>query len=987
MEFNLIFIILLLLIAGISFIYYYVNQISEKFKRDIRKKGERLEKEKLEKERLEKERLEKEKLEKERLEKELEIEMKNIQNSFLDDINEFLNEIKKLKENYIRNSHIKELESKYNDNIHRTLLSISEEYLLDESKEFIKQWKEFENGFKSYNKSYIENELKKSDDLFSDINGKSLDYQQRYASVMDEDNNLIIAGAGSGKTLTIEGKVTYLIKEKNIKPNEILLLTFTKAAAGEMEERINNSLQLNIFVSTFHALGLNFIRRFKDDDVEEYPVNIIERYFRESTKDENIAKNLMEFFSLYLNFPKDYSKYETIEEYLLNNTPSSYQTLKGMINLESEKLENNKIEHPDEYFEEDKRITYKGENVKSIEELLIANFLFINGIEYEYEKRYYDKFKNFNRYNPDFCIKTSTGKEIYLEHFAIDKNGETPSFFSKIESKKYKMYINKKRKLHKDNGTKLIETYSYYQFEGILLDKLNDLLIKNDIKFNPLSNEEILSHLNLIKNRFEFKKSIKIFSTFLSLFKSNNYNIDTLNEFKKESSKNHNPSISKRENLFFKIFEPLYLYYQNELKMSEKIDFDDMINLAIKAVPDIDINYKHIIIDEYQDTTYSKYKLVKEIRDKTNASLTVVGDDWQSIYRFLGSDISLFTDFENFFGTTEKMKIEKTYRNTQELIDIAGKFVMKNPKQIPKYLKSNNLIQKSSINPEETNIEYKKNPILIFGYSNDKDKALIKSLKIIYDDYKKLVMLLGRNKNDAIFIEESDYFEIDDKKHYQDYRKVHSKLFPNFEIRFYTVHKSKGLEADEVIIVNNENATLGFPNQIGDDDEILRYVLTKPDDFLHSEERRLFYVALTRTKNHCILLTDIMNHSTFVNEFKELGVYYEEFEALDKVNCPKCKTGLIKIKEGKIKEGFKEQYLKCTNNPPCDFTDKLIENKQIIKKKIKCPICGSFMVKRMNRKTKEPFLGCLGFPYCRKTQKISYLEKTIKKSMIKKAKD
>jgi DNA helicase-4 len=230
---------------------------------------------------------------------------------------------------------------------------------------------------------------------------------------------------------------------------------------------------------------------------------------------------------------------------------------------------------------------------------------------------------------------------------------------------------------------------------------------------------------------------------------------------------------------------------------------------------------RYIIIDEYQDTSLVRFNLIREILKSTNANLMVVGDDFQSIYRFTGCDINLFLRFNKYFPNSKSLKIMNTYRNSKELIYVAGNFVMKNKRQIRKKMKSNKSINK---------------PIEIVYY-----KDLNKTIKSIVKDLDNDYLILGRNNNDINLLS-------DDLKN-----------------KFLTVHKSKGLEANNIIIINLKNEILGFPNKIKDE-KIFRLVLPKLDKYPYSEERRLFYVALTRTKNKVYLLINKNSISIFVIE-------------------------------------------------------------------------------------------------------------------------
>jgi len=250
--------------------------------------------------------------------------------------------------------------------------------------------------------------------------------------------------------------------------------------------------------------------------------------------------------------------------------------------------------------------------------------------------------------------------------------------------------------------------------------------------------------------------------------------------------------------------------------------------------------YRYVIIDEYQDTSYIRFKLIKKILKYTSSSLLVVGDDFQSIYRFTGCNLSLFIDFKQYFENSKIMKIQNTYRNSQELITIAGDFVMKNKKQIHKNLKS------------KKHIDY---PIQIIYYTNIKQAFLKLILEI-----NSPILVLGRNNHDINLIFDKKHFKIENDN-------VVYLENPDLKIRYLTMHKSKGLEEENVIIINLEDKLLGFPNKIVDS-KMLRFVSSSFDKFPYSEERRLFYVALTRTKNYTFLLVPKNNESKFVSELK-----------------------------------------------------------------------------------------------------------------------
>ena len=258
------------------------------------------------------------------------------------------------------------------------------------------------------------------------------------------------------------------------------------------------------------------------------------------------------------------------------------------------------------------------------------------------------------------------------------------------------------RNLHTQNQTVLIETYSFLNKEGKLLETLRKKLLEKGVKFREVDFIDIFNKIYDKENSNHFNEFIKFVSSFINLFKSNGYSYEKIDEII-NSLKNGNDFLFNRTKIFLEIVKPVYLHYEDVLKANNKIDFNDMINKAttILSSGGVKFPYKYIIIDEFQDISMSRFQLVKTIKLLTKSKVMGVGDDWQSIFRFAGSDINLFTDFEQHFGFSKTMKIEKTYRNSQELINIAGKFIMQNPKQINKDLTSN---------------KTKTSPIRVYGY-------------------------------------------------------------------------------------------------------------------------------------------------------------------------------------------------------------------------------------------------------------------------------
>ncbi len=810
----------------------------------------------------------------------------------------------------------------------------------------LKRYLEIDQLIQQNNKIYLKNKMEKYSKLFNNIEGKSLDRQQRFAIVQEENNHLVIAGAGTGKTLTIIGKIKYLTEVKKIQPEQILLISYSRKTVRELDERINKKMETDIQASTFHKLGKGIIEKQKRKKVDvaedKFAQKTIKDFFRKIIVEKpKIVQDFILFYSLYINAPKDENLYATISDFYDNTQNYDYETIKSKSGY---------LEHKIDSLKKDK-ITINREFVKSIEEVSIANFLFLNGVEYKYEALYpYDDKANYRKqYRPDFYLPEY---DIWLEHFGLNKDGSTAPSINEYE---YKESIKWKRNLHRKNETTLLETYSWQNREGILLKKLEEMLRQNKVKLEPVNTKDLYKKLFLEKSKDRQLENLQsLFATFLNLYKSLNKSSGDIDTLK---------AITTREKLFVHIFKEIYEYYESKLKEEGLIDFNDMINEATEIVKTSKITfpYKYILIDEYQDISFSRFSLIKAIRDKTKSKLMCVGDDWQSIYRFAGSDLDLFSNFKDYFGFTVETHIVNTHRNSQELIDLAGHFIMKNPRQIKKTL----LSDKHTTNPIQI-ITYKTGFSRDEIYSTDdyQGQALLYSIRHIIEQGDKSnlneILLLGRTHYDLEDIL-GNFKSPDGNFSFREQRGleiIKCSQYPNVKLRFLTVHKAKGLQAENVIILNMRNHLLGFPNQIIDD-PILSLVLTEKDTYDFAEERRLFYVALTRTKNRTYLITPENNYSIFIKDIMDKkDVEIKKIGIEDKEDYGKCECGGNLI----VKLGRNGPFLSCEHYPLHNFTKPCTT----IPKEYLCPKCGKQLVRREG--SYGSFIGCSGYPNCKYTR-------------------
>ena len=693
------------------------------------------------------------------------------------------------------------------------------------------------------NKQYLDNILKDVDPAIN------LDKEQRLVVLDDEDHLLVIAGAGAGKTTTIAAKVKYLVEKKNIAPEQILVISFTNKAVDELKDKINKRLNIPCPVTTFHKTGYAILKRQEQERkrivTEGALYCIINDYLKTTILDNpELVDKIVLFFGTYFDAPYEG---EDINNFFNFISKANFSTLKSNLQEYTENIIDKRF---------GKRISISAEHLRSYEEVVIANFLYLNNIDYVYEKAYpYHITDSYKLYTPDFTIKQGD-KIAYIEHFGITEDG-TNNRYSTEELNKYKQNVNNKIKLHRSHNTTLLYTFSAYKDKRHFLEHLKEQLIAKGFILTPRSSKEVFEKIiNTEENKY-ISKFVKLICTFIQNFKANGYDSEYFKTLQKKTN-------NVRTKLFLTICEQCYHEYCKRLKEQNAIDFEDMINDSAKIIRDEELkgtklDFQYIIVDEYQDISRQRFNLTKELSKLCNAKIVAVGDDWQSIYAYAGSDITLFTDFCNVFGSGEVLHITKTYRNSQELIDIAGNFIQKNEKQIKKHLISPKKLSK---------------PIVIETYDEEVNKkdtkgkggkyylvgqTVEKIMKEIYkNNPKSSVLILGRYGFDAYNLCKSADFIYNATN-----GNLISKTFEEFEYEYMTVHRSKGLGYDNVIIINNVDANYGFPSKI-QDDPILQLVVKEDKDIAFAEERRLFYVALTRTKNKVYLVTPQQRPSMFI---------------------------------------------------------------------------------------------------------------------------
>jgi len=668
------------------------------------------------------------------------------------------------------------------------------------------------------NAGLLWNEKQVMRDWFDTIEKSPLTDEQIDAVVRFDNRTLVVAAAGSGKTSTMVAKAAYAIARGIAEPNEILMLAFNDQAAKEMGKRVTSRLTGPVpDTMTFHAFGLRVI-----GEAQHHKPGVVDL-----GDDDGIAR-LSQIVDRLREADRGFRWEWDLFRIVFGQALAVF----------------------DEGFNRDgtrsaRFPTMNGELVRSQGEQMIANWLWVNGVNYEYERPYeHDVADDHHaQYRPDFYYPELG---VYHEHWAVDSHGSPPPAF-----KRYGADMDWKRATHLHYGTTLLETRWGDLLDGTLLESLHEQLTRFGAVLDENPYREAPGQPPI-----EDEQMLRLVRKFLVHAKSNRIDLGAAS------------SANPRDRLFLRLAGRILTEWDAGLGRDDLVDFEDMLNRAAdlihaRAWPS---KYKLVMVDEMQDTSLGRARLIQALLAQNPYTyLFAVGDDWQSINRFAGSDVSVMSDFEDWFGPADTCYLTRTFRSPQSLCDLASAFISKNPHQIMKRVVSDRPGPQSPV----TAVAVQKAGI---------SQAVAEHLQALDEaaDAPTSVLLLGRYNDD-----------LDPVRYLKGQRWAHLSL------TLSTVHSAKGTEADHVVVLNVCKGA--FPSTI-QDDPLLELAMPNSEDFPHAEERRLFYVALTRARRSVLLVTRGTRKSPFLGELgleslvAKRGIGQDAGPA---VECPDCHRGVV----------------------------------------------------------------------------------------------
>ena len=838
-----------------------------------------------------------------------------------------------------------------------------------------------------HNEEYINNEKNLYADYFKKLDEKWfwLTEKQLEAIFTDEDSTLINAWAWTWKTKTIENKMLYLHLMKWVPLDDILVITYSKASQQDMLKRIINTLRtawieidekkLPQTISTFHAFGKRIVDEytakywsFSDEEKLIWQWFVGKKVLEEKEQDEIITlvmdrmkknpelQQMLSDYLLYYNSPEyAVEDFDTLNDYY-NRIRRSYSTLI----VDS---------------------MWYTETVKSYWEVLIANYLVSHWVKVEYEPKWHfytnDEWQK-RAYKPDFYLPDY---DIYIEYFWIDKNWNTAPY---IATENYIQRMKQKIQNHKISKNKLIDMrYSDYQnWKRYFLDKLESQLNKYNVELKPQSTEENITLLEWPLWWLE-----NILKTFLALYKESSETISSL----REKIQTFDSLNIERNIIFLDIFENYLNWYNDLLLEWWYMDFWDMICDSNEILESWDVKRKfsYILVDEFQDISEARAMLVKNlIKDHNETRLFCVWDDWQSIYRFAGSNTNIFLKFEDYFWYTKKITLDKTFRFNQWISDVSWKFVMENPEQTKKHLDSNDKEENDKILVLQRDWWYWIYNSIIHKICEDvfDNWWNRKEISLMYLTRYSLRKYAKRHDKDFIkFLMES--FKAEKQYEQKDWKTEEYYITDTLtywehkfklKVRPLTIHKAKWLEADYVVVdYVNQNDDYNFPSSF-DDDPVLELILEASRwKFIFSEERRLFYVAMTRWKKLAFLTYSWKKQSLFLKELLKIGentvdilnTWGQNLSLLNDYEAPKCGNCWWALRISKYDRVYTEYY--CENFAMwCD--SKYFKFRNWTYRAPTCPWCWIPMMLRQNSKNHRPFRWCTDYPACKWTREFRW---------------
>ncbi|MFB6174984.1 MAG: UvrD-helicase domain-containing protein [Candidatus Nanohalobium sp.] len=685
-------------------------------------------------------------------------------------------------------------------------------FLVQRFEEIRSGFREDLNLFEGYNEAFVDRELERFAHLF-ERGEYSLNEEQRRAVVRDDDFNRVVAGAGAGKTLVLIYRIAYLV-EKGVRPDDIVALTLTRQARTEMEERLEQVFGIEgVEFRTFHSLGYRFGKEEDEDVIDpEERRYFVEDELKDLKPGDDLARHLNDFLYFRDSEVVSPEDFESRKEFVEAREKRRYRTLDG-------------------------------EEVRSEAEKFIADFLFTHDIDYRYEEKaeWAETSEDRRGYSPDFYLPEH---DVYIEHWGVDENGEVPDWFS-WDTEKYRNKMEWARRQFRVKGKDLIETFDYEyrrnELEGSLIERLEG----KRVEVERLTSEEIVEKVG---EEDVLEELAERFSDFIE-------NAKTFDKGPEEIRERLDPGRDRKKYHFGSAGRILLQKYEAWLEENNQVDYQDLIREAYRRFRSdpgrYGSMYEHVLVDEFQDVDMSQIELIDSLTGGDSANLFCVGDDWQSIYGFRGAVVDYFIDFEDFFGEATTTRLERNYRSRPPIVEAGNHLIDHNDRQVDKRLEA---VRDGSQRPELHVID----DYTEASYFKNTGRKVVELVE-------KYVGSGSRPGYVMVLVRQEEGWLID--KVIEELREEDIPVGGDDGVELLTAHSSKGREAKHVVLLDASQGHGGFSPETRESK--LVNIPRDIDVDTEAEERRLFYVAMTRAEDTLDILARKGEKSSFLDEIRE----------------------------------------------------------------------------------------------------------------------
>jgi DNA helicase IV len=675
------------------------------------------------------------------------------------------------------------------------------------------------NFLEDFDMQYVRAEVKRRKSFFDRT---ELDEDQKAAVAKDASHHLVLAAAGSGKTRALTARIALLV-ERGVPTEQILALAYTKTAAAEMETRLKIQYGISARVSTLHSFSRRLARQSSDFRSGVAGGRKQRELIQQAA--EHLASKDRAFAVKLLEFAVEFKKTEEKEEHEFPSAEQYYN-----------------------YLSHQKYTTLNLVHVKSIAEREIGNFLFLHRVRFVYEPqvKWSDRSPEYRDYQPDFFLPDY---DLWIEHWACDRNGKVPHWFSSGNgadaSRLYRQGMEWKRNQFKKHNQKLLESFHYQWVEGTLIQELRRQLEQNHVAMTEMPLAEIIQRVGEEIRRYPLYDLI---FSFITKGKTNGLGPSDVSTRLSEGSRKW----TSRQKRFASLILPIWKEYERLLEENNMLDFNDMVDIALqvslKQGSELSRQFQHVLIDEFQDITDPQLRLIQSISSHSGNGNTLfcVGDHRQSIFSFAGADVHNILEFEERFPYSERTPLSTNYRCPSNIVRASNE------------LSVDGGLNQRPVVPASKAIR----PIYLVEKSDDSqygDWELKSTTELLTE------LLAQKGKDEEILVLARFNFRL------QEIRMA----FPDHAermLKFASIHRAKGKEADYVLLLGCIGGKFGFPSTIFDE-SLVQIVDRRAQDANErlDEERRLFYVALTRCKKQLYIFTSNGDRSQFISEIKEIG--------------------------------------------------------------------------------------------------------------------